>query len=32
MAMLELVKGKELTIEQEEPFGPIVCRAVAPTP
>jgi segregation and condensation protein A len=30
MAMLELVKGGELTVEQEEPFGPIVCRRPAP--
>jgi segregation and condensation protein A len=29
LAMLELVKGRELSVEQEEPFGPIVCRAVA---
>jgi chromatin segregation and condensation protein Rec8/ScpA/Scc1 (kleisin family) len=28
LAMLELVKGRELTVEQEEPFGPIVCRSV----
>lgn len=28
LAMLELVKGKELSVEQEQPFGPIVCRAV----
>jgi segregation and condensation protein A len=27
LAMLELVKGHELSIEQREPFGPIVCRA-----
>jgi segregation and condensation protein A len=27
LAMLELVKGRELSIEQQEPFGPIVCRA-----
>lgn len=27
LAMLELVKGRELTVEQETPFGPIVCRA-----
>ena len=29
LAMLELVKGRELTVEQEEPFGPIVCRTLA---
>jgi len=29
LAMLELVKGRELTVEQDEPFGPIVCRSVA---
>ena len=29
LAMLELVKGHELSVEQESPFGPIVCRAVA---
>jgi segregation and condensation protein A len=28
LAMLELVKGRELTVEQEEPFGPIVCRSM----
>lgn len=28
LAMLELVKGRELSVEQAEPFGPIVCRAV----
>lgn len=28
LAMLELVKGHELSVEQEVPFGPIVCRAV----
>ena len=27
LAMLELVKGHELSVEQEEPFGPIVCRS-----
>ena len=27
LAMLELVKGRELSVEQEEPFGPIVCRS-----
>jgi hypothetical protein len=26
MAMLEMVKGRELTVEQAEPWGPIVCR------
>ena len=30
LAMLELVKGRELSVEQDEPFGPIVCRAVTP--
>ena len=29
LAMLELVKGHELTVEQGEPFGPIICRSVA---
>ena len=28
MAMLELVKGREMLVEQEQPFGPIVCTAV----
>jgi segregation and condensation protein A len=28
LAMLELVKGRELSVEQAQPFGPIVCRAV----
>ncbi len=28
LAMLELVKGRELSVEQDEPFGPIVCRSV----
>ena len=28
LAMLELVKGRELSVEQEEPFGPIVCRSL----
>jgi segregation and condensation protein A len=28
LAMLELVKGRELSVEQDEPFGPIVCRMV----
>jgi len=27
LAMLELVKGNELSVEQETPFGPIVCRS-----
>jgi segregation and condensation protein A len=27
LAMLELVKGRELSVEQLEPFGPITCRA-----
>ena len=30
MAMLELVKAHELSVEQETPFGPIVCRRVPP--
>lgn len=29
LAMLELVKGRELAVEQDEPFGPIVCRSTA---
>lgn len=29
LAMLELVKGRELSVEQDQPFGPIVCRSVA---
>lgn len=29
LAMLELVKGHELSVEQDEPFGPIVCRSTA---
>ncbi len=28
LAMLELVKGRELSVEQDEPFGPIVCRSL----
>ncbi len=28
LAMLELVKGRELSVEQDEPFGPIVCRSI----
>ena len=27
MAMLELVKGREVVVEQREPWGPILCRA-----
>ena len=27
LAMLELVKGRELIVVQDEPFGPIVCRS-----
>jgi chromatin segregation and condensation protein Rec8/ScpA/Scc1 (kleisin family) len=30
LAMLELVKGREMAVEQAQPFGPIVCRALAP--
>lgn len=30
LAMLELVKAREVTIEQAEPWGPIVCRALVP--
>ena len=30
LAMLELVKGRELAVEQAEPCGPIVCRAIVP--
>jgi len=29
LAMLELVKSNELSVEQETPFGPIVCRSTA---
>jgi segregation and condensation protein A len=29
LAMLELVKGHELAVEQADPFGPIVCRSLA---
>jgi segregation and condensation protein A len=29
MALLELVKARELTVEQDVPFGPIRCRRVA---
>ena len=28
LALLELVKGREVTVEQAEPFGPIVCRTL----
>jgi segregation and condensation protein A len=28
LAMLELVKGREVAIEQDEPFGPIRCRSL----
>jgi segregation and condensation protein A len=31
LAMLELVKGRELSVEQQEPFGPIVCRSLSRT-
>ena len=31
LAMLELVKGRELIVEQETPFGPIVCRSWTPS-
>jgi len=31
LAMLELVKGHELSVEQDQPFGPIVCRSVNAT-
>ncbi len=31
LAMLELVKGRELSVEQDEPFGPIVCRSLRAT-
>jgi segregation and condensation protein A len=30
LAMLELVKTRELRVEQAEPWGPIICRAVGP--
>ena len=30
LAMLELVKGHELVVEQAEPWGPILCRATRP--
>ena len=29
LAMLELVKQREISVEQAEPFGPIVARRVA---
>ncbi len=32
LAMLELVKTRELSVEQERPWGPIVCRAVVAPP
>lgn len=32
LAMLELVRMRELAVEQERPWGPIVCRAVAAAP
>jgi chromatin segregation and condensation protein Rec8/ScpA/Scc1 (kleisin family) len=28
LAMLELVKGREVTVEQERPWGPIIVRPV----
>jgi segregation and condensation protein A len=31
LAMLELVKGGEVVVEQQEPWGPILCRATDPT-
>jgi segregation and condensation protein A len=31
MAMLEMVKGRELTVEQSEPWGPIHCRRRRPS-
>jgi segregation and condensation protein A len=31
LAMLELVKGRELSVEQDVPFGPIVCRSTSAT-
>jgi segregation and condensation protein A len=30
LAMLELVKGHEVSVEQAEPWGPIVCRRLTP--
>ncbi len=32
LAMLELAKARELVVEQQEPFGPIICRAVGWVP
>jgi segregation and condensation protein A len=32
LAMLELVKQREVSVEQQEPWGPIVCRPVARQP
>jgi segregation and condensation protein A len=32
LAMLELVKEREVRVEQSEPWGPIVCRRVTRTP
>jgi segregation and condensation protein A len=32
LAMLELVKGRELTVEQKEPWGPIHLRRLRPPP
>jgi chromatin segregation and condensation protein Rec8/ScpA/Scc1 (kleisin family) len=29
LAMLELVKRREITVEQAEPWGEIVCRRLA---
>jgi segregation and condensation protein A len=29
LAMLELVKGREVAVEQDEPFGPIRCRSLS---
>ena len=31
MAMLELVKGRELVVEQSEPWGPISVRRAEPS-
>jgi segregation and condensation protein A len=31
MAMLELVKSREVEVEQREPWGPILCRATSST-
>jgi segregation and condensation protein A len=30
LALLELVKGREVAVEQDEPFGPIRCRRTVP--